>query len=147
MAEGFDIDHLAKLARLDLTAAEKALYSTQLNSILGHFRALAEADLPASIDDARVVREAALRDTNRKVARRRLRSEMDARGVNECIKLGLAREALFLSSPLAERLGAALGRGGSVKWKVEPTPSWLSTLTAPSCASTKVLTMARPRPE
>lgn len=61
MAEGFDIDHLAKLARLDLTAAEKALYSTQLNSILGHFRALAEADLPASIDDARVVREAALR--------------------------------------------------------------------------------------
>ncbi len=61
MAEGFDIDHLAKLARLNLTAAEKALYSTQLNSILGHFRALAEADLPTTIDDARVVREGALR--------------------------------------------------------------------------------------
>ncbi len=61
MAEGFDIDHLAKLARLNLTDAEKALYSTQLSSILGHFRALAEADLPSSVDDARVVREAALR--------------------------------------------------------------------------------------
>ncbi len=61
MAEGFDIDHLAKLARLNLTAAEKALYSSQLNSILGHFQALAQADLPATIDGARVVRESALR--------------------------------------------------------------------------------------
>ena len=61
MAEGFDIDHLAKLARLNLTAEEKALYSTQLHSILGHFQALAQADLPTSIDDARVVRESALR--------------------------------------------------------------------------------------
>ena len=61
MAEGFDIDHLAKLARLSLTAEEKALYSSQLNQILGHFQALADADLPATIDDARVVDEAALR--------------------------------------------------------------------------------------
>jgi aspartyl-tRNA(Asn)/glutamyl-tRNA(Gln) amidotransferase subunit C len=61
MAEGFDIDHLAKLARLSLTAAEKALYSSQLTQILGHFQALASADLPATIDDARVVDESALR--------------------------------------------------------------------------------------
>ncbi len=61
MAEGFDIDHLAKLARLNLTAAEKVLYSLQLNQILGHFQALAKADLPATIDLARVVSESALR--------------------------------------------------------------------------------------
>ena len=53
MAEGFDIDHLAKLARLSLTAEEKALYSSQLSQILGHFQALADADLPATIDEGR----------------------------------------------------------------------------------------------
>lgn len=68
MAEGFDIDHLAKLARLNLSAEEKALYSTQLNSILGHFRALAEADLPSSVDGARVVRESALRSDEPKAS-------------------------------------------------------------------------------
>ncbi len=61
MAEGFDIEHLAKLARLELTPAEKTLYATQLNSVLGHFRALAEADLPNQIDDALIVKESALR--------------------------------------------------------------------------------------
>jgi len=61
MAEGFDIDHLARLARLSLTAEEKALYSSQLSQILGHFQALAQADLPAAVGDARVVGEAALR--------------------------------------------------------------------------------------
>ena len=61
MAEGFDIDHLAKLARLDLTAEEKELYSSQLSQILGHFQALAKADLPPTVDGARVVDEAALR--------------------------------------------------------------------------------------
>jgi aspartyl-tRNA(Asn)/glutamyl-tRNA(Gln) amidotransferase subunit C len=61
MAEGFDIDHLAKLARLSLTPAEKSLYASQLGQILGHFQALAQADLPATVDDARVVEEAALR--------------------------------------------------------------------------------------
>lgn len=61
MAEGFDIDHLAKLARLSLTAEEKALYSAQLSQIIGHFQALAQADLPTIIDDARVVDESALR--------------------------------------------------------------------------------------
>lgn len=68
MAEGFDIDHLAKLARLNLSAEEKALYSSQLNSILGHFRALAEADLPESVDGARVVRESALRSDDPKAS-------------------------------------------------------------------------------
>ena len=61
MAEGFDIDHLAKLARLSLTPAEKSLYASQLGQILGDFQALAQADLPATVDDARVVEEAALR--------------------------------------------------------------------------------------
>jgi aspartyl-tRNA(Asn)/glutamyl-tRNA(Gln) amidotransferase subunit C len=61
MAEGFDIEHLAKLARLQLTPEEKVLYSQQLNSVLGHFRALAEADLPPQVDDALVVSESALR--------------------------------------------------------------------------------------
>jgi aspartyl-tRNA(Asn)/glutamyl-tRNA(Gln) amidotransferase subunit C len=64
MAEGFDIEHLAKLARLQLTPEEKVLYAQQLNSVLGHFRALAEADLPAQVDDALVVSEAALRADN-----------------------------------------------------------------------------------
>lgn len=36
---------------------------------------------------------------------------------------------------------------GRVKRKVEPAPSWLATLTVPPWASTKVLTMARPRPK
>ncbi|MGA0133634.1 MAG: Asp-tRNA(Asn)/Glu-tRNA(Gln) amidotransferase subunit GatC [Opitutales bacterium] len=61
MAEGFDIDHLAKLARLSLTAEEKALYASQLGQVLGHFQALAKADLPATADAARVVDESALR--------------------------------------------------------------------------------------
>ncbi len=60
MAEGFDIRHLAKLARLRLTPEEEALYASQLGSVLGHFRALAEADLPAA-DEARAVAESSLR--------------------------------------------------------------------------------------
>ncbi len=60
MAEGFDIRHLAKLARLRLTPEEEALYASQLGSVLGHFRALAEAELPA-VDEARAVPESALR--------------------------------------------------------------------------------------
>ena len=31
------------------------------------------------------------------------------------------------------------GGGGSEKWKLEPDPSWLSTLTVPPAASVKVL--------
>ena len=42
-----------------------------------------------------MVREAALRDTSKKgIKHRRRRSELDARGVNECLRLGLAREAI-----------------------------------------------------
>jgi len=61
MAEGFDIDHLAKLARLSLSAEEKALYASQLGQILGHFQTLAQADLPATADGACVVDESVLR--------------------------------------------------------------------------------------
>ncbi|MFM9001757.1 MAG: Asp-tRNA(Asn)/Glu-tRNA(Gln) amidotransferase subunit GatC [Opitutia bacterium] len=61
MSEGFDIRHLAKLARLRLTPEEEALYASQLGSVLGHFRALAEADLPPAADEARAVAEGALR--------------------------------------------------------------------------------------
>jgi len=48
MPEGLDIDHVAKLARLALTAEERALYAGQLAQVLGHFRQLAEADLGAA---------------------------------------------------------------------------------------------------
>ena len=48
MADGLDIDHVAKLARLALTPEERALYAGQLAQVLGHFRALAEADLGAA---------------------------------------------------------------------------------------------------
>lgn len=62
MAPGFDINHLAKLARLNLTAEEKTLYSTQLNQVLTYFETLAKADLPAVSDVAAVVTESALRN-------------------------------------------------------------------------------------
>lgn len=62
MAEGLDIDHVAKLARLSLTAEERALYAGQLTQVLGHFRQLAEADLGAAGAALRPpVPEAALR--------------------------------------------------------------------------------------
>ena len=61
MAKGFDIDHLAKLARLNLTAEEKVLYSNQLTHVLTYFETLAKADLPANSDVALVVTEKALR--------------------------------------------------------------------------------------
>ncbi len=61
MAKGLDIDHLAKLARLNLTAEEKVLYSNQLTHVLTYFETLAKADLPAVSDVAMVVTEKALR--------------------------------------------------------------------------------------
>lgn len=62
MAEGFDIDHVAKLARLSLTAEERALYAGQLAQVLGHFRQLAEADLGAAAGPGRAaVPESSLR--------------------------------------------------------------------------------------
>ena len=45
MADGLDIDHIARLARLRLTPQERTLYEGQLANVLGHFRQLAEADL------------------------------------------------------------------------------------------------------
>lgn len=48
MPDGLDIDHVAKLARLSLTEEERALYAGQLSQVIGHFRALAEADLGAA---------------------------------------------------------------------------------------------------
>lgn len=41
MAQGLDIDHVARLARLDLSPEEKARYAAQLGQVLGHFAALA----------------------------------------------------------------------------------------------------------
>lgn len=62
MADGLDINHVAKLARLALTAEERALYVGQLSQVLGHFRALAEADLgPAGAALRPAVAESALR--------------------------------------------------------------------------------------
>lgn len=62
MPEGLDIDHVAKLARLALTAEERALYAGQLAQVLGHFRQLSEADLGASATALRApVAESALR--------------------------------------------------------------------------------------
>lgn len=62
MPEGLDIDHVAKLARLALTAEERALYAGQLAQVLGHFRQLAEADLGAASTALRTpVAEQALR--------------------------------------------------------------------------------------
>lgn len=62
MAKGFDIDHLAKLARLQLSAEEKTLYSNQLNQVLTYFETLARADLPPVADVSQVVDESALRE-------------------------------------------------------------------------------------
>jgi aspartyl-tRNA(Asn)/glutamyl-tRNA(Gln) amidotransferase subunit C len=40
-----DIDHLAKLARLALTAEEKTAYAAQLGEILAHIEKLSEVDV------------------------------------------------------------------------------------------------------
>jgi aspartyl-tRNA(Asn)/glutamyl-tRNA(Gln) amidotransferase subunit C len=61
MSQGLDIDHLAKLARLNLTADEKILYTQQLSQVLTYFEALSKADLPPTADVAMVVDESALR--------------------------------------------------------------------------------------
>jgi len=39
-----DVEHIAKLARLELTDAEKATYQHQLDAILGYMKQLDEAD-------------------------------------------------------------------------------------------------------
>lgn len=40
-----DIDHLARLARLDLTPAEKAAFSAQLVEVLSHIERLEQVDV------------------------------------------------------------------------------------------------------
>jgi aspartyl-tRNA(Asn)/glutamyl-tRNA(Gln) amidotransferase subunit C len=39
-----EVDHVALLARLDLTDEEREQFTTQLNSILEHFQALTQLD-------------------------------------------------------------------------------------------------------
>lgn len=43
--EAFDIDHVAQLARLTLTAEEKAKFSRQLAEVLHHVRQLEQVDV------------------------------------------------------------------------------------------------------
>ena len=40
-----DVDYLARLARVDLTDAERATFGAQLEQILGHFQQLQELDV------------------------------------------------------------------------------------------------------
>ena len=40
-----DVDHVAKLARLEITEAERERYTVQLNAILEHADGLAKADV------------------------------------------------------------------------------------------------------
>ena len=44
-APDLDLDHVAKLARLALTPAEKALFSQQLGDVLHHIEQLAKVDV------------------------------------------------------------------------------------------------------
>ena len=43
--KSLDIDHVAKLARIALTAEEKARFSEQLGEVLGHIEQLKEVDI------------------------------------------------------------------------------------------------------
>ncbi|HTB21187.1 MAG TPA: Asp-tRNA(Asn)/Glu-tRNA(Gln) amidotransferase subunit GatC [bacterium] len=42
-----DVDHVARLARLEITHEERGLYQKQLNAILGHAADIAGLDLSA----------------------------------------------------------------------------------------------------
>lgn len=44
-----DVRYVAKLARLDLTEAEVAVFQSQLDAILGHVESLSAIDLPGDI--------------------------------------------------------------------------------------------------
>lgn len=44
-----DVRYVAKLARLDLTEAEVAVFQSQLDAILGHVESLSAIDLPDDI--------------------------------------------------------------------------------------------------
>ncbi|MCB1100966.1 MAG: Asp-tRNA(Asn)/Glu-tRNA(Gln) amidotransferase subunit GatC [Kiritimatiellae bacterium] len=43
--KGLDVEYIAKLARLELTAEEKASYQSQLNDVLDYVRQLQELDV------------------------------------------------------------------------------------------------------
>ena len=52
-----DVRYVAKLARLDLTEAEVAVFQSQLDAILGHVESLSAIDLPddtAAMDGTRL---------------------------------------------------------------------------------------------
>jgi aspartyl-tRNA(Asn)/glutamyl-tRNA(Gln) amidotransferase subunit C len=62
MSRGLDIDHIARLARLSLTAEERERYAAQLGQVLGHFAALAAMEAGPEGAGLRVpVPDAALR--------------------------------------------------------------------------------------
>ena len=44
-APALNIDHIAKLARLELTAEEKAVFSQQLGNVLHHIEQLGKVDV------------------------------------------------------------------------------------------------------
>ena len=45
MPADLDIDHIARLARLDLTPEEKAAFSAQLGDVLAHIEKLKQVDV------------------------------------------------------------------------------------------------------
>ena len=58
-----DVEHVAKLARLELTEEEKEMYTKQLSDVLGHVDAMNEVDtsnvepMAHAIDFVNVMRE------------------------------------------------------------------------------------------
>lgn len=62
MARGLDIDHVARLARINLSPGERERYAAQLGQVLGHFAALAAMDAgPAGAGLRAPVPDASLR--------------------------------------------------------------------------------------
>ncbi len=57
-----DVRYVAKLARLDLTEAEVAVFQSQLDAILGHVESLSAIDLPDDIAAAGSARLGPMRD-------------------------------------------------------------------------------------
>lgn len=62
--EHIDVRYVAKLARLDLTEAEVAVFQSQLDAILGHVESLAAIQLPDDITAADITRLGPMRDDN-----------------------------------------------------------------------------------
>jgi len=57
-----DVRYVAKLARLDLTAAEVTVFQSQLDAILGHVESLSAIDLPDDIAATDITRLGPMRD-------------------------------------------------------------------------------------